>query len=155
MNEKFLRIAAEAVDNWTNKELGETPPQFGGKPGDPVPEVNPDDLKALWRLHREVEAQHPGQQVAIGDELAKHYCKPGTDIQVIGYRLGLLSLLKLIAPDKIAPWLRDSQPDDALFRAAAVMPLQWPEVGVVRDGFPFDIDDFFRTVREWQAEMGD
>ena len=155
MDEKFIRSAAEAVDNWTDKELGKTPPRFGGEPGDAIPEVDPDDLKAIWRLQREVEAQHPGQRVAIDAELAKHYCKPEANIQAIGYRTGLLSLLKFVAPDKIAPWLRDSHPDDALFRVAAVMPLRWPEVGFVRDGFPFDIDDFFRTVRERQAEKGD
>ena len=27
-----------------------------------MPEVDPEDLKALWQLQRDVEKQHPGQQ---------------------------------------------------------------------------------------------
>lgn len=144
MNEKFFRIAGEAADNFAKKELAKAPAQFGGKPGDPVPEVDADDLKALWQLQRETEARHKGKQVATGSELAKHYCKPGADIQAISYRTGMLSLLAFMAPDQIAPWKKDEQLDDALFRAAAKIPLLWMEVGVRTQGFPFDVEEFFR-----------
>ncbi len=28
------------------------PPRFGGQPGEPVPEVDPEDLKATWEFHQ-------------------------------------------------------------------------------------------------------
>jgi len=62
-------IASEAVDNWTNKELGKTPPGFGGNPGEPVPQADPEDLKALWRVQRDVEVRHPGQQIFVTQRL--------------------------------------------------------------------------------------
>lgn len=41
-------------------------PHLGGKPGEAVPEVDPEDLKALWREQQKIQAMHPGQH-ATGD----------------------------------------------------------------------------------------
>jgi len=32
------------------------PPKFGGEAGESVPEVDPDDLKAIWRIGKDDEA---------------------------------------------------------------------------------------------------
>ena len=109
-----------------------------------MPEVDVEDLKALWQLQREVEAQHPGQQVAIGAELAQHYCKPGANIHAISRRAGFLWLVSRFMPEQFAAFTQDGQPTDAAFRAAAKVPAEWMEVGVVREGFPFDVERFFQ-----------
>ena len=148
MDEKFIRKASEAVDNWTNKELGKTPPRFGGDPGEPIPQVDPEDLKALWRLQRDVEARHPGQQIAIDNELAQHYCKPGADMQAVSYRVSFLWLMSRFVPEQFAAFTKDGQPIDAAFRAAAKVPAEWMGVGVARQGPPFDVNEFTRLCAE-------
>jgi len=125
-----------------------TSPQFGGKPGEPVPEVDPEDLKALWQLQCDVEKQHPGQQVAIGLEVAQHYCKAGADIQAVGYRVSLLWLMSRIVPEQFAALTKDGQPIDAAFRAAAKVSAEWIGVGVVRQGPPVDMNELTRLCAE-------
>jgi hypothetical protein len=143
MDEK-IRKASEA----------ETSPRFGGNPGEPIPQVDPEDLKALWRLQRDVEARHPGQQIAIGcNELAQHYCKPGADIQAVGYRVSFLWLMSRIVPEQFAAFTKDGQPIDAAFRAAAKVPAEWMEVGVARQRPPFDMNEFTRLCAEEREEV--
>jgi hypothetical protein len=60
------------------------PPIFGGMPGEHVPEVDPQDLKILWREQQELQARHHGGQVALGMDLLQQICKPGADIQALG-----------------------------------------------------------------------
>jgi len=143
MDEKFIRSAGETVSS-TSKELREVAPQFGGKPGEPVPEVDPEDLKAVWKLRRDAEAPHPGQQVAIGLELAKHVCKPDADIQAVSYRSFFLWLVTQIVPQQFAMFTRGGEPIEAAFRAAAKVPAEWMGVGIVRDRPPFDVETFVR-----------
>ena len=120
-------------------------PRFGGNPGEPVPEVDPDDLKTLWRETNDLQAQHAGQNVAIGLELMKTTLKPGANAEAIFYRSSMIWLLKQFAPDQLAPWIRDGQVSDAVFRTIAMIPMEW--IGhTVREGLPFDVEDFFRRL---------
>lgn len=123
------------------------PPAFGGIPGEPVPEVDPEDLKILWRTQQEAEARHPGRQVALGRDLAQRICKTGADIQAVGYRLSLLWLLSQIAPTQFAALLKDGQPIDAAFRAAAKVSAEWMGEGITTRA-PFDVDEFLRLCGE-------
>lgn len=61
----------------------EEPPVFGGKTGEPVPEVDPEDAKIIWQFGRDAQARHPGN-VAVGFELMKGILQPGADIQAVG-----------------------------------------------------------------------
>jgi hypothetical protein len=63
----------------------ENPPSFGGNPGEPVAEVDPDDLKALWQEISNLQARDPGQHVSIGFE-AKAIAKPGVNAEAVWYR---------------------------------------------------------------------
>jgi hypothetical protein len=56
------------------------PPRFGGKPGEPVPAVDPEDLEAVWRIAREGEAN---SSKAVGFEILKQACKPGDNVQAV------------------------------------------------------------------------
>ncbi|HET8826668.1 MAG TPA: hypothetical protein VFM77_16125 [Terriglobales bacterium] len=123
-------------------------PSFGGQPGEPVPEVDPEDLKATWEFQQELQAQHPGEQVGMGASLAQSICKPGADIQAVGYRSSMIWMITRIVPEQIAPFLNNGQPTDAVFRAAAKVRLEWMGVGIVRQDPPFDVNEFLRLCAE-------
>lgn len=146
-DEKFLRSVDEALGNWLG-EGAQEPPKFGGKPGEPVPAVDPEDVKTVWRIGRDAQANHPGQTVAVGVDLMKHGCKPGADIEAVSYRSSLLSLINQIAPEQLVRFTREGQPDDAVFRAVAKVPAEWMGVGIVRQSPPFDLNEFLRLCGE-------
>ena len=70
----------------------QNPPSFGGNPGEPVPEVDPRDLKTVWQQARNVQTRHPGQNVATGLELVKAICKPGANVEAVWYRSSMIYL---------------------------------------------------------------
>ena len=123
------------------------PPLFEGMPGEPVPQVDPEDLKTLWQKQQEIQARHPGKLVATGVGYAQQICKAGADIQAVGYRVSLLWLLSQIAPTQFAAFLRDGQPIDAAFRAAAKVPAAWIGEGIAGQA-PFDLEEFLRLCSE-------
>jgi hypothetical protein len=152
MDEKFLRNVDEALGNWLGEDVQE-PPRFGGKPGEPVPAVDPEDVKTVWQIGRDVEVNHPGKDVAVGVNVMKQVCKPGADIEAVSYRAGFAWLISQIAPEHLARFTREGQLDDAVFRAAAKVPAEWMGVGIVRQGPPFDLNEFLRLCGE-ETEKG-
>jgi hypothetical protein len=46
-------------------------------PGEPAPQVDPEDLKTVWEYIRQCH------EAATGIELFKHLCKPGADIWAV------------------------------------------------------------------------
>lgn len=110
-------------------------------PGTPVPEVDPGDVKAVWELYRDVEARHPGQQVAVGAGLMALHCSKGADLHAVGYRAAFLSMMVTHAPE-IASWVKGGQPHEALFRAIAQTRMEWMQPGVERKGPPFSMEEF-------------
>jgi hypothetical protein len=125
------------------------PPQFGGAPGTPVPQVDLDDIKASLQLTREVEKRHPEGRCQVGASLAASVCKPGADIQAIGFRLSQLGVIELlakfgsIAPDTVNSLKRDGEFTDQVLGVIATMPLTWMEPGVTQ-GLPFDWEQFLQ-----------
>jgi len=117
------------------------PPKFGGEAGESVPEVDPDDLKAIWRIGEETQAK------AVSIELMKQACKPGANVEATWYRSSVISILTHVAQQQLAPWLREGQVADPVFRTAASIPMKG--VGSeVRQGLPFDVEDFLRRLSE-------
>ena len=125
----------------------ENHPFFRGQPGEPVPEVSADDLKALWQEQRTIQARNPAKQVATGRAAAEHICPPGTNIEALGYRLSMLWLLGQIAPKQFLVFTKDGQPTDAVFHAAAKVSVQWMGEGIA-DRPPFNVDEFLRLCGE-------
>jgi hypothetical protein len=123
---------------------------FGGVPGEPVAQVDPEDVRAVWKLGlgRSMESGHSGGQRAIGVEVCRAACKPGADISAVCYRGMMLGLVTRHAQEQLAPWVSQGEMDDAIFRAIAEVPMEWMGVGITRHGPPFDFEDFMRRVRE-------
>ena len=121
-------------------------PHFGGTPGTPVAAVDPEDLKAIWELHREIAIQHPGQSVGIDHKVIAGRCKPGADVHAVAYRTSMLEVLQRVAPDSLAPWTKNTELDYAVFRVAADIPMDW--IGTEpHKGLPFDVEEVLRRLR--------
>src|ERR1700687_860257 len=98
-----------------------------GAPGAPVPEVDAEDVKAVWEMGRDIEARHPAKAGelrahAVGIEIFKAACKPGANIPAVFYRGAMLGMLIRHGQGQLAPWLKEGNPDDAIFRAIAQVP---------------------------------
>jgi|SRR3954471_21656944 hypothetical protein len=131
----------------------ENPPSFGGNPGEAVPEVDPEDLKTIWQMARDVQARHTGQNVAIGFEAMKAVCKPGANPQAVGYRSSMIWMLNQFAQEQLASWVKDGEILDAVFRTMATIPMEW--IGSTeRKGLPFDVEGFFLELREGGLQNG-
>ena len=64
------------------------------KSGRPVPEVNADDLKAVWKLYAEQNANHPGDELlAPSMRTILAACTPGADVMAILDRIEALRFL--------------------------------------------------------------
>jgi hypothetical protein len=135
-----------------------------GVPGEAVPEVDPEDMKAVWREYEDAKKDcPPGQRcVGITMRVLEPLCKPGADMRAVCYRQTQLDLLRLLSEhklfsevaevqdqmsefhSKITALMTDGSFSDGAFRAMAKVPMEWMQVGVVRDGLPYDFAEFLR-----------
>src|SRR5579864_133942 len=90
-------------------------PRFGGEAGESVPEVDPDDLKAIWQIGEDLQANHSGKKMAVGIEVMKQACKPGANIEATWYRSSVIWMLTHVAAQQLAPWLRDGKVAEPVF----------------------------------------
>jgi hypothetical protein len=116
---------------------------FIGKAGDPVPVVDPADMKKLWTYSQELRAKYPNGGVATGIEVLKHMCSPGADTRAVSYRCMMLGLLEMMLE---TAW-PGGQPSEAAFKVVSRMELRWMAVGVPQKGLPFDLESFLAEVR--------
>lgn len=108
-----------------------------------VPAVKLDDLRNVWKLFRDAEARQSG---AIGHGIYESVCSPGADVESIWFRASMLAMLNQMQPELLAQWIHDGQPDDAVFQVAATIPMEKMRTGVVRQGPPFDVEEFVRRI---------
>src|SRR5579859_146246 len=126
-------------------------PSFLGNPGEPVPEVDANDLKTFWQRTRDLQARVP-EHVSIGLE-ANAICGPDTNARAVWYRTSMIAVLNHVAPEQMAPWIRDQQVSDVVFRTMASIPMEW--IGPAeREGLPFDVEEFFRRLRDGGEQNG-
>jgi hypothetical protein len=123
-----------------------------------VPTVDPADLKTAYEYAREVNASHPGQQMAIGFE---HLFPAGKDCHAIGRRCVLLWLLAMVnqrytevQPEEnpfspLGPYIHGTELDEAMFSVMAKTRLESLENP--RKGWPCDIEGFMRQVEQEAA----
>ena len=124
-----------------------------GKPGDPVPVANVEDIKAVWKLYDDAATRNPGESTMIGMARIQAACKPGADLKAVWFRSVALQTLmqvqKQAAEHQVS--LRDllssgneqeAQPiksadsadwkveaNDAAFRVIASIPMKWQALG--------------------------
>jgi hypothetical protein len=125
--------------------MDEVNPFLGGAPGEPVPIVDPEDVKAVWQIFDEIRRTHPNQAVGVAGLVA--VCGSGANIPAVTLRAGMIGLVLNTLPAELAPWTKEDRVDDAVFRAIAQVPMEWLGVGIERQGWPFDVEDFMRRVR--------
>ena len=122
------------------------PPSSPASPGDLVEAVDPDDLKTFWGETCKLQAGLSGQHASIGFE-AKAIAKPGANPKAVWYRSSMIWALNRFAQEQLSPWIRDGELSDAVFRTMATIPMEW--IGrAEREGLPFDVEEFFRRLRE-------
>ena|SRR5205814_960411 len=123
---------------------------FLGSPGQPVAEVDPDDVKTFWQKLRKLQAEFPGQTVGVS---AGASAKTGPNVPAAGYRSSMLFALQQTAREQLSPWIKDEELSDAVFRTIATIPMEW--IGhAVREGFPFEVEEFFRRLSETDSQGG-
>jgi hypothetical protein len=127
------------------------PPPFGGNPGEPVAKVDPDDLKTLWQEISNLQARDPGH-VTVGFE-AKALAKPRANAEAVWYRSMMIRLLNEFAHEQLAPWIKDEEVSDPVFRTMATIPMEW--IGSTeREGLPFDVEEFFDRLSAGGVQNG-
>jgi hypothetical protein len=115
-------------------------PIFGGKPGEPVPTVDPDDVKAVWKIRNDPSSP---TGAASATPLLLQACKPGADLHAVVYRSCFLWFMTQIAPEQLKGFT-----EEAVYRAVAKVPAQWMGVGIVRKSPPYDVNEFLRLCGE-------
>jgi len=114
--------------------------------GGSVPPVEPADLRSVWTMQSDAQAQNPGKQIGISADVYQRACGPEADVRAVFARASLLGLLEI--GGMLSPWLNDGVPDDAVFHVAATIPMNRMQIGVVYNKPPFDVDEFIKQVEE-------
>jgi len=121
----------------------EPPPNLwaGSTEGNSVATVSPDDLRKVW-----VIVLAGGQHSSIDIRSFQHICSPGADVMAVSFRASVLAMMTQMMPDMLAQWTHDGELDDAVFQVAATFPMKKMRTGVVREGPPFDVEEFMRQI---------
>jgi hypothetical protein len=123
-----------------------------GNPGEPVADVDPDDMKTVWQETRNLQTRHPGMS-SLSSDTIKAICKPEANVGAVWYRSSMILVLNQFAREQLAPWVKDEEVSDAVFRTMATIPMEW--IGHTdREGLPFDVEEFFRRLRQGGVQNG-
>lgn len=97
-------------------------------------------------MSAEFEARNPGQSGAIGKTVYKSVCSPDADVVSVWYRASMLMRLTKMMPEVLAKWIDEGQPNDTVFQLAAPFPMEKMRTGVVREGPPFNVEEFVKQI---------
>ncbi len=116
----------------------------------PIPPANPADLKILWKLQKNLEAQYGQQGVImgiVGLDL-QDVLSPGANFGDVFYRLSWLRHLQILseAGHLNFPWIHDGEPDDAVFKALAIVPMTGRPPNEMHERPPFDVEELIRLI---------
>jgi hypothetical protein len=116
-----------------------------GKPGDPVPTVDPSDLKTHWQKMRDLQAKSPGVTFGVAAGAPMHLDQ-GSDTAAVWFRATMIAILTNNTAAPMAPWISEDRVAEPVFRVMAKIPMHW--IGqTVHSGLPFDMDEFFRQLQ--------
>jgi len=129
-------------------------PDVSELPSGPVAVVNPDDLKSVYRVYEDFAARHPDGKAALGAGVLEQVCGPGANVFALWYRYTMVKLLAKfsagIPENPFAPWIKDGQWHDAVFKVGSKSPMEW--IGRwTRKGLPFDVEAFLAELKKEAA----
>ena len=80
---------------------------------------------------------------------------PGANVGNASYRLSWLRHLQILseAGHLTFPWIHDGEPEDAVFKALAIVPMTGRLPGVTYDRPPFDVEELIRLIKK-ESEAG-
>jgi len=120
---------------------------FFGARGNDVAAVNPDDLRNVWTMMRDLEAHTlAGQSGSISSGLYESACSPGANVVAVWYRASILGVLQMLPGNPLTPWSHEDELDDAVFQIAATFPMKKLPVGLVKNGLPFDVQELVKQI---------
>jgi hypothetical protein len=120
---------------------------FWGARGNDVAAVNPDDLRNVWTMMRDLEAGTPaGQTGSLSGGLYESACSPGANVVACWYRASILGVLQMLPGNPLTPWSHEGELDDAVFQIAATFPMKKLPVGLVKNGLPFDVQELVKQI---------
>jgi len=120
---------------------------FFGARGNNVTAVNPDDLRKVWTVMRDLESRTPaGQTGSLGSGLYERACSPGANVVAVWYRASMLEVLQMLPGSPLTPWSHGDNLDDAVFQIAATFPMKKLPIGLVKDGLPFDVQKLVKQI---------
>ena len=75
---------------------------------------------------------------------------PGTNFGDVFCRLSWLRHLQILseADHLNFPWIHDGEPEDAIFKALAVVPMTGRRPGVAYEGPPFDLEELMKLIKK-------
>jgi hypothetical protein len=121
------------------------------KAGDPIPPVEPEDIKRLRIFCKQATLARANGNVWREDLQASF--SPDTDIMALSSRNAMIETL--VACKVLAPWQHGEDFDDAVFRVAANFPIRefWPRAYMIEgdEHFGFDPNAF---VQQLVSETG-
>lgn len=135
-----------AVIHLAEPKPAELPPDLWESQEGVVAAVSAVDLRNVWQLSADFEAHNPGHTGSIGSTVYESVCSPGADVMSVWYRASMLWVLKQMMPEQLAQWTHDGQLNDLVFEVAATFPMEKMKAGVVREGPPFDVDEFVKQI---------
>ncbi len=138
--------AGNPVIHLAEPKATEAVPDLWNASGDEVPAVNPDDIRKVWKMMRDVQARNAGQSSAVGSTIYKNVCGPGEGVVAVWYRASMLGMLQMLPGKPLTPWTHDGELADAVFQIASSFPMKKMEMGVAQDGPPFDVQEFLRQI---------
>jgi hypothetical protein len=116
-----------------------------------IPAANPDDLKTLWKLQKDLESRYGQQGVIMGIGLNQQsVLSSGANFGDVFYRLSWLRHLQILseAGHLNFPWVHDGEPEAAVFKALAIVPMTGRRPGVVYERPPFDVEELIKLIKK-------
>src|SRR5258706_13379494 len=96
---------------------------FFGARGNDVAAVNPNDLRNLWTMMRDLQASaQAGQSGTISGGLYERACSPGANVVAVWNPASILGVLQNLPGNPLTPWAHEGGLDDAAFPIAATFP---------------------------------
>jgi hypothetical protein len=135
-----MLVSLEALNMATalGKFLGDAEPE-----SDFVPPVDAADIRNMLKMGKELQALFPDEQIMVGIDLFTELYGPGANVRAVYERfakIGLLQVADILKPNETIK--------DVVFDALATIPMKRMKAGVVYEGFPFDIEEFYKRIGE-------